>query len=381
MTAWRLLIDDGVGAADGLATDEALMRSYAGGSLPEPTLRLYSYRSHCALVGRFQDAAAELDLDACRATGTEVDRRPTGGGAIIMGEQQLGVALVTSLRHPSTPPHARAIIDSFGRGIVVGLARLGVRGEVRGKNDVAVNGRKIAGLGIYVDAHDAVLFHASVLADLDIGFMLRVLNIPAAKLADKGVQKVSERITTVSRETGSPVNVADLRGCVEAGFEEVFGISFARGRLTGEERAAGASLLEQRYGTPGWLRQRVSDAPTGSSILKTPGGLLRIAVGLSGNALKEVMISGDFMARERAVAEIEAALRWAGAERARVADAVAEGTRRGGGLEGVGDADLTEAVWQAVVDAKHRRGAAGSCYYPNSDPLGVEPKQEATSWR
>ena len=78
---WRLLADDGAGAADGLALDEALLARYAREEPPRPpTLRLYTYRTHCALIGRYQNLDAEVDLAACRETGTQVSRRPTGGG-------------------------------------------------------------------------------------------------------------------------------------------------------------------------------------------------------------------------------------------------------------------------------------------------------------
>ncbi|MHB8342313.1 MAG: lipoate--protein ligase family protein, partial [Mycobacteriales bacterium] len=94
MTAWRLLTHEEVGAAEGLALDEALLAGYHRDA-PErpPTLRLYTYRASAALVGRFQDLEAEVDLEACRRDGAEVGRRLTGGGAIVMGPAQLGVAL------------------------------------------------------------------------------------------------------------------------------------------------------------------------------------------------------------------------------------------------------------------------------------------------
>ena len=78
---------------------------------PRPTLRLYTYASHAALVGRYQTLDAEVDLEACAATGTAVSRRPTGGGAIVMGRDQLGVALVLpapATRAAHAHPRARA---------------------------------------------------------------------------------------------------------------------------------------------------------------------------------------------------------------------------------------------------------------------------------
>ena len=57
-----------------------------------PILRLYTYRSNSALVGRFQRIENELNLNFCETQGISVNRRPTGGGGILMGENQLGVA-------------------------------------------------------------------------------------------------------------------------------------------------------------------------------------------------------------------------------------------------------------------------------------------------
>ena len=99
-TAWRYLADDGVTASFGLAADETLARRQGVEASP-PTVRLYTYASHCALIGRFQRLHAELRLDECRRLGVAVNRRPTGGGAIIMGRDQLGVAITV----PAPPSH------------------------------------------------------------------------------------------------------------------------------------------------------------------------------------------------------------------------------------------------------------------------------------
>ena len=92
MNEWRLIIDDGVSASFGLAADECMAHRVGAGA-SQPTLRLYTYRSSCALVGRFQNTDNEINLAYCEANGIPLNRRPTGGGAIIMGKDQLGIAL------------------------------------------------------------------------------------------------------------------------------------------------------------------------------------------------------------------------------------------------------------------------------------------------
>jgi lipoate-protein ligase A len=274
---WRLLVEDGVGAAEGLALDEALMGRYARGE-PErpPTLRLYSYRDHCALIGRYQNIDAEIDLAACRRTGTEVNRRLSGGGAIVMGSGQLGIAYFD-----------------------------------RAETDLEVGGRKIAGLGLYVDQAGAMLFHASVLADLDVAFMLQVLRIPAAKLADRATASVTERLTTVSAETGVAHDATTLRPVIAAGFAAAFGIVLQPGTPEGPERALAQALEAARYRSESWLNERSAAGDAGgTALLKTPAGLARIYLSTHGDLIKSAMVVGDFNELPPCVVAMESELRW-----------------------------------------------------------------------
>ncbi len=364
---WRYLEEDGVGAAWGLAVDEALMATYrrGRGECP-PTVRLYTYADHAALVGRYQSVEAEVDLEACRATGTAVNRRPTGGGAIIMGQQQLGVAVVCRAPVEERP---KEVLQRLSEGIVRGLEELGIAASFRGKNDLEVRGRKVAGLGMYVEG-GALLFHASVLADLDIPFMLRVLRIPAAKLGDKGVATVEERIATVSRETGRRWTGAALREVVARGFERAFGVRLERGSLSSEERKLAEQLARGKYEDPGWVFQRSgAEGWEGSSVVKTGLGLTRVFVTMENQVVKDVMFVGDFNQAPEALTRLEARLKWKQLE--------AESVRRLVARELEEDEDLgpyagaiAEAVLEAGAKATARRAAApeirGSCYFPEA---------------
>jgi lipoate---protein ligase len=366
MERWRLLTDDGVAAADGLAVDEALMAAYGRGEPDRrPTLRLYTYASHCALVGRYQHLEAEVDVDACRQRGVSYNRRPTGGGAIVMGHDQLGVALVDRVPASERP---KQTLQRLSRGIVRGLEEVGVRASFRGKNDLEVGGRKIAGLGLYLDDHGALLFHASILAGLDVPFMLSVLNVPAAKLGDKGVAAVGERVTTVTGETGTAWSGPSLRDAIATGFEKEFGISLAADGLDDQERAAAAGLVASKYADDAWIFQRSPRASTrGTAVLKLPAGLVRVHVALERQTIQSVLFTGDFNTLPPGLVQLEAALKWSAFEPERVRATVRQ-------VVGLEDADGLEAelLAAAVVEAAERAGARsvaaperqGSCYFP-----------------
>lgn len=364
---WRLLIDDGVGAADGLATDEALMATYGRDCPPaSPTVRLYTYRDHCALVGRHQHLAAEVDLERAAALGIEVNRRPTGGGAIIMGRGQLGVAVVTRAPAAERP---RDLLERFARGILAGLGSLGIEAGFRGKNDLEAAGRKIAGLGLYLDGKGGLLFHASVLADLDVALMLSVLRVPAAKLADKAVTAVADRVTTVTRVLGRPFDGPQLRPHVAQGIADVAGVELRPGTLTPAESTRAAELAEEKYRQAAWLEQ-CSPQPdaTASAVVRTPAGLLRAYLAVTGDVLKSVVLTGDGSDLGPAFGRLEAALTWHPLEVEALATTIRTALAGDPAAAGVEPTEVAEALVVAGRRAASRELAApmrtGSCYFP-----------------
>ena len=307
---WRLMTEDGVPASLGLAADEALSRLVGQGTSP-PTLRLYSYRSHCALVGRFQTIQNEINLDFCQRRQIAVNRRPTGGGGIMMGSDQLGIALTLPGHETSSYDRARELMAQFSGGLVRGLRSLGVQARFRRKNDIEVEGRKIAGLGIYRDASGGMLFHASLLVELDVSLMLQVLKTPIEKLSDKEIQSIEARISTIGRVTGREWTAEEVRQRVAEGYAEEFHVELNSGDLTPGEHEAISALEREKYLTQEWIFQTGNVPDTqGETRVKTPGGLLEARVVLAGRTLKAVYLGGDFFASEGAIADLEAHLRW-----------------------------------------------------------------------
>ncbi len=372
MPDWRYIEEDDVAADYGLAADEYL-RSAATGTLGGPALRLYTYRSHCALAGRFQNIQAEIDLEYCRRAGIAVGRRPTGGGAIIMGKGQLGVCFTAPASYSliadcgQLPPGE--IYRVLSRPIVSALARLGITASFGGRNDLEVDGQKIAGLGVCYDAAGSMLFHASVLVDLDVDLMLKVLKVPAQKIHGKArVGAVEERITTASRLLGAPVSTDEVRGHLRQAYEDAFDISLRPRDFSSAEREEIETLAATKYRTEDWLYQRTPQRDmTGMSVVRTPAGVLRTYVGLMGNTIKSVLITGDFFESAGVFNQFETRLKWSPMDRKAIAAAAADVLQEDSGL-GIEPRHLVRAVWQAGQRALREDGHTydGSCYYPDS---------------
>jgi lipoate---protein ligase len=310
---WRYIEENDVSAHYGLATDEILMHPYVGDSISahQATLRLYNYADHCALVGRFQNINAELDLESCIRQNIHFGRRQTGGGAIIMGRDQLGLCITCSSKTFSWT-NVRDLCYLFSRPVIDALTKLGINAEFRAKNDLEVDGRKMAGLGVYIDPYGAIQFHLSLLLDLDILKMLSILQIPIQKYSDKRkVSAVSQRMATVSGEIRRAISHGEIRALICDSFASHFGVNMNPATITSDEKVEIERLIKNKYTSENWIYQQSPQSDlTGMSLIKTQAGLLRIYIGLKGEVIKSVLITGDFIEHELVFKQIEAELKW-----------------------------------------------------------------------
>ena len=277
-----------------------------------------------------------------------------------MGRDQLGIALAAPAGPGSTAAHPRALLARYAEGVRTALEPLGIRADLRGKNDLDADGKKVAGLGIAV-VPGGTLFHCSLLVDLDVPFMLRVLRVPARALGERAVPAVLRRVTTVRRASGREVALEDVRGAVADGFARAFGATLEPGALDPAEQATARRLAAERYASSEWLfPPRLREERHGEGSIDTAQGTIHAAVTLAGDVIASVLVSGDLIGYESAVAEFESSLRWTRPGRAILRERAAAVAA----AAGIGAEDLAEAVWQACVEARAAGRPRGACYYP-----------------
>ena len=90
---WRIEEDFERSGAHHMARDEALTRELLENPSLPSVLRLYSWRPAAVSIG-YQQRIESIDLDACRAKGIDVVRRPTGGRAVLH-KNEITYAVIT----------------------------------------------------------------------------------------------------------------------------------------------------------------------------------------------------------------------------------------------------------------------------------------------
>jgi len=312
---WRLFRDTSrtVSTAEGLAVDDTLPQSVANHGSP-PILHLYNFVPS-VIVGKYQDIETALKLDRCRARGVEFNRRSTGGGTVIMGPQIIALGLGINVDWPGLKGGSIAgVFEAVARVFIMALDRLGVSSYFQPKNDLEVSGKKIAGLSAASETGKSLLFHTSFLVDFDVELMTDIMNTPLLKLSDKGYSCFSRRITTVRQELGKSVPVETVMDAIQWGFEKEFAIRFREDNPDGWEKSMIQNFIDERYTKKEWIfSHKHPRSRMGIGRTKTRAGLLEIYLSLSGGAIENMVITGDFFSTTENIHRIENALKWTSA--------------------------------------------------------------------
>ncbi len=315
MRRWRLLDTGVLTGAENMAMDDALLECRSENISPN-TLRFLQFNPSTVLVGFHQSVTQEVRLDYCERNGVDVNRRITGGGAILFTPSCLGWEIFADKSEPGME-ELHNDLDKLARfvcsGTVAGLKKLGIEAEYRPKNDIEVRGRKISGTG-GTERGNSFMYQGTLLVDFDVEIMLRTLRIPVEKLQDKEIESVKERVTCLKWELGSipPLNV--IKKALTEGFEETLQVQFDEGELSSDERHVFEEYLPG-FLSADWIdmvRASKDHAGQVTAVRKTPGGLVRVSLSLNvaGNFINNTFITGDFQVfPQRAIMDLEAKLK------------------------------------------------------------------------
>ena len=236
------------------------------------------------IIGKNQNAAAEIDANFVRGAGLPVVRRLSGGGAVYHDLGNVNFTFITD-----RDEDAGIDLRPFCAIVTAALASFGIQAEISGRNDITVEGRKVSGNAQYVRG-GRVMHHGCILFDTDLSVLGRALRPNRAKIRSKGVDSVSSRVANLAEflPAGTDVRTFMDRLLAFAAESAVrYELSEADLRRVEEIRAGRYDLWEWNYGR--------SPAYEFSETAYIPGcGTVTAQTCVAGGVLTDVSLSGDF---------------------------------------------------------------------------------------
>ena len=294
------VIDAGyVSALESMAIFHAVAEVMENGD--DPVITLVNPTEPFVSVGLHQDIEQEVDVDYCQRNDLLVVRRDVGGGAVYLNRDQMFFHFVYP--HQQAPARVEAIYSYFIEPVLATYHALGVQANFRPINDIHVNGRKIGGTGS-ARINDATVMVGSFMFDFDTETMVQCLKVNSEKFRDKLRQGMSDYMTTLTRELGTPPERETVKQLFLGAIDRHLGRTPIASELTGKEQEA---LVEVRklMLDPDWLHQKGRKlVETGVKIAagtylvegvhKARGGLIRARMLTREHVVTDLEFSGDF---------------------------------------------------------------------------------------
>ena len=249
------------------------------------------------VIGKNQNAYAEVALDVLRERDILLARRITGGGAVY---HDLG-----NINYTYIAKSAGQGIDfaRFTAPIIKALSTLGIRATLSGRNDLLVGERKFSGNAQH-SANGKTLHHGTLLFDSDLSVLAAVLRPDEEKLRTKAVRSVRSRVTNIApllpKECQTGEFLALLAECIRA--------EYAPDMLQVPQNAE-IERLRARNASPEWLFPK-RDMLAGYQLVKKeryPFGGVEIALEMLGDVIRSATVRGDFFSTAP-IEELEALL-------------------------------------------------------------------------
>jgi lipoate-protein ligase A len=181
-----------------LATEEYLLKN-------SPSDIFMLWRSQPAvIVGKHQNAMAEINYHFVRENGIPVIRRLSGGGTVYHDLGNLNYTFIMNGTEGNLVNFRR-----FAQPIIDVLHGVGVDARLEGKNDLRVNGKKISGNAEHV-YKNRVLHHGTLLVESNLVNLGMALKAPTNRYSDRAVQSIRSVVANLNDYLDRPVTADDM---------------------------------------------------------------------------------------------------------------------------------------------------------------------------
>lgn len=230
----------------------------------------------CVVIGRHQLLENEVNQSFMNEHRFPIWRRPSGGGTVFADRGCIMFSFITS--HQNN----QYVFGHYLNRVVEAFKGLGLTVTFTGRNDLLYEGHKISGSSFY-RYKDRVVFHGTILYDVNIDHLVRAITPSDEKLISKGIASVRQRVTNIAEHLSlSKDDLIDYLSTTLC--EDTYFLSL-------EERKA-IDQLVRKYAMPEWIYEK--NPPYSKEIKGSfPAGNIKVYLDIKYNKITEMRFSGD----------------------------------------------------------------------------------------
>lgn len=269
-----------------LALEEYILRNFS----VENDYLLFYINEPSIIIGRNQNTLEEINHEYVEQNNIHVVRRVSGGGAVYHDLGNLNFSFITD--------HDVKSLNNFKKftaPVIKVLNNLGLNAELKGRNDILIDEKKISGTAQF-STGKRMFSHGTLLFNTDLGEVVNALNVKMSKIESKGHKSVRSRVANISEFLKEPLTIETFRTLLLKGLYEE-SEPFETYRLTADEWKAVHQLKEEKYDTWDWNYGKSPKFNIQRSKRFAVGEIdLRIFV--DKGLIKEFKVYGDFFGKE-----------------------------------------------------------------------------------
>lgn len=261
---------------------------------------LFYINTPSIIIGRNQNTLEEINQPYIDEHGIHVVRRISGGGAVYHDRGNLNFSFLTDFAKDKLNN-----FKEFATPIIEVLNDMGVPAEMKGRNDIVVDGKKISGNAQF-SSTKRMFNHGTLLLDCDLSQVSQALDVKMTKIQSKGHKSARARVANIAEFLDAPLSTEAFKEKILAGiFPD--GTERQTYRLTDEDWESINALVAEKYGCWDWNYGRSPEF----DIQRTrhfAAGIIDFRLKVKrGGTVENVKIYGDFFG-QHPVSEIEDAL-------------------------------------------------------------------------
>ena len=153
------------------------------------------------IIGKNQNAYAEINMDFVKEKNIHIVRRITGGGAVYHDLGNVNYTFISSREK-----NEGINFEYFTAPIVEALKSLEITAKLSGRNDLIVEDRKFSGNAQHA-VGNRVLHHGTILFNSDLEVLSSALNVDEEKLKARSIKSARSRVVNLKTIINEPIDV------------------------------------------------------------------------------------------------------------------------------------------------------------------------------